>query len=327
MKHLVFLKITEQPKLNAVRMRKLLTLGILLVASSASVLYAQQDPQYTQYMYNQNVINPAYAGTKDALTVTALYRQQWAGVTGAPETITFSGSSPVGDRVGLGLSIISDQIGPVKEKNFYGDFSYRLPVSDKTTLALGLKAGVTFHDVNLATISTTVPGDDAFANQINESYFNVGTGAFLYGANWYVGASVPNLLNAVHLDETQNDTGTNLGSETQHYFLTGGYVFDLSETVKFKPHAMVKGAFNAPVSFDVNTNFLFNNKFELGVSYRLQDSFSGLVGMNLTESLKVGYAYDRVVSDINIAADASHEIFVTFDLAFPRKVMQSPRFF
>lgn len=308
-------------------MRKLLALGLFSLLAGTTVLQAQQDPQYTQYMYNQNVINPAYAGTQEGMSVTALYRQQWAGVAGAPETITFSGSSSVGDRVGLGLSIISDQIGPVQEKNFYGDFSYRIPMSDKTTLALGLKAGMTFHDVNLATIATTVPGDDAFANQINESYFNVGTGAFLYGANWYVGASVPNLLRAVHLDENQNDTGTNLGSETQHFFVTSGYVFDLSETVRLKPHVLVKGAFDAPISFDLNTNVLFNNNFEIGASYRFEDSFSGLVAMNLSETLRVGYAYDRVTSDINVVADASHEIFLTFNLAFPRKVMQSPRFF
>ncbi|MDP5077244.1 MAG: type IX secretion system membrane protein PorP/SprF [Nonlabens sp.] len=308
-------------------MRKLLALGLFSLVAGTTVLHAQQDPQYTQYMYNQNVINPAYAGTQEGMSVTALYRQQWAGVTGAPETFTLSGSSSVGDRVGLGLSIISDQIGPVQEKNFYGDFSYRIPVSDKTTLALGLKAGVTFHDVNLATIATTVPGDDAFANRINESYINVGTGAFLYGSNWYLGASVPNMLNAVHLDENQSDTGTNLGSETQHFFVTSGYVFNLSETVKLKPHVLVKGAFESPVSFDLNTNVLFNNNFEVGVSYRYEDSFSGLVGMNLTETLKVGYAYDRVTSDIRVVGDASHEVFLTFDLAFPRKVMQSPRFF
>lgn len=308
-------------------MRKLLAMGIFALLSGASALYAQQDPQYTMYMYNQNVINPAYAGTQENLRITSLYRQQWSGVEGAPETLTFSGSMPVGDRVGVGLSVISDQIGPVKEKNFYGDFSYKLQVGKKTTLALGIKAGLTFHDVNLATIQTTVPGDDAFANQINDNYFNIGTGAFLYSDNWYVGASVPNLLSAVHLDESENDTGTNLGSETQHFFLTAGYVFDINENVKLKPHVLVKGAFDAPYSFDVNTNALFYDKFELGVSYRYEDSFSGLAAFQLNPNIKAGYAYDRVVSDIQVASNSSHELFLIFDLNFPRKVMQSPRFF
>jgi type IX secretion system PorP/SprF family membrane protein len=308
-------------------MKKLLAMGLLLSVAATSVMHAQQDPQYTQYMYNQNVINPAYAGTQEGMNLTALYRQQWSGVVGAPETLTFSGSTSIGEKVGVGLSVISDNLGPVSETNTYADFSYRFQVSENTTLALGLKAGLTFHDVNLATIRTTVPGDDAFQNQISENYFNVGTGAFLYGSNWYVGASVPNLLNAVHLDETENDTGTNLGSETQHYFLTGGYVFDVAENIKLKPHVLVKGAFDSPVSFDLNTNVLFNNKFEVGVSYRYQDSFSGLVGLHVTDSIMVGYAYDRVISDINVVANSSHEVFLSFGLAFPRKVMQSPRFF
>lgn len=232
-------------------MKKLLALGLFSIIGAQTALHAQQDPQYTQYMYNQNVINPAYAGTQEGLTATALYRQQWAGVTGAPETITFSGSTSVGERVGVGLSIISDQIGPVNEQNIYGDFSYRLPMSDKTTLALGLKAGVTFHDVNLGNIATTQPGDPLFSEQLNNQYLNVGIGAFLYGQNWYVGASVPNMLNSTHLDED----GLVFGSETQHYFVTSGYVFDLSENIKMKPHALIKGAFESPVSFDLNTNF------------------------------------------------------------------------
>ncbi|PQJ20106.1 PorP/SprF family type IX secretion system membrane protein [Nonlabens tegetincola] len=304
-------------------MRKLLAMGILLTLACTSVVQAQQDPQYTQYMYNQNIINPAYAGTKEGLSVTSLYRQQWSGVVGAPETITFSGSAPVGDRVGLGLSFINDVIGPVNEKNIYADFSYKLQVGQKTTLALGLKAGVTFHNVDLATVGTTQPGDPLFSERLNELYPNIGAGAFLYGENWYTGFSVPNMLSATHLDEN----GLEFGSETQHFFLTAGYVFDLSDTVKFKPHTLIKGAFDAPISFDVNTNFLFNNRFELGVGYRYEDSFTGLFGVNLTDTLKVGYAYDRVVSDISVASDSSHEVFVTFDLSFPRRVMQSPRFF
>ncbi|WP_164510808.1 PorP/SprF family type IX secretion system membrane protein [Nonlabens xiamenensis] len=304
-------------------MKKLLALGLFLSMSAVSVVHAQQDPQYTQYMYNQNVINPAYAGTQENLRVTALYRQQWSGITGAPETITLSGSTPLGDRVGLGLSVIADNIGPVGETNVYGDFSYKLQVGDATTLALGLKAGATFFDVDLNTVQTTVPGDPLFSEQLNETYLNVGAGAFLYGSNWYVGFSVPNMLNSTHLDED----GLEFGSETQHYFLTGGYVFDLSENVKLKPHALIKGAFDSPVSFDVNTNVLFNEKFELGVSYRYEDSFSGLIGMYVTDNIQVGYAYDRVISDISVVSNSSHEVFVSFGLAFPRKVMQSPRFF
>lgn len=304
-------------------MKKILAMGLLLSVAATSVMHAQQDPQYTQYMYNQNVINPAYAGTQEGMNLTALYRQQWSGIVGAPETLTFSGSTSIGEKVGVGLSVISDKLGPISETNTYADFSYRFQVSEKTTLALGLKAGFTFFDVNLNTVQTTVPGDPLFSEELNETYVNLGAGAFLYGSNWYAGFSVPNMLNSTHLDEN----GLVFGSETQHYFLTGGYVFDVAENIKLKPHVLVKGAFDSPVSFDLNTNVLFNNKFEVGVSYRYQDSFSGLVGMHITDNIMVGYAYDRVISDINVVANSSHEVFLSFGLAFPRKVMQSPRFF
>jgi type IX secretion system PorP/SprF family membrane protein len=304
-------------------MKKLLLIGLVALFCGMTTSYAQQDPQYTQYMYNQNIINPAYAGTNDMLTVTSLYRQQWAGVNGAPETFTLSGSSPIGNNVGVGLSFISDQLGPIKEQNLYGDFSYRIKVGKTTTLALGVKAGVTFHDVSLNTVQTIDPSDPLFATALNENYLNLGAGAFFYSDNYYVGFSVPNMLNSTHLDES----GVVFGSEVQHYFLTGGYVFDLSDSVLFKPHFLVKGAFEAPVSFDVNANFLFSQRVELGVSYRYEDSFSGLIGFYLTEKIRMGYAYDRVVSDISISSNSSHEVFISFDLAFPRKVMQSPRFF
>jgi len=301
-------------------MRKLLLMGFVTAFFATSFVHAQQDPQYTQYMYNQNVINPAYAGTNDLLTVTSLYRQQWSGVNGAPETFTLAGSSPIGENVGVGLSFISDQLGPFKEQNVYGDFSYRLKTGKSTTLALGLKAGVSFYQ--LGEVQLLDPSD-VLNETFSESNLNLGAGAFFYSDNYYVGFSVPNMLNSTHLD----DNGRNIGSDTQHYFLTGGYVFDLSESVKFKPHFLVKGAFESPVSFDLNTNFLFSQRVELGVSYRYEDSFSGLIGFYLTKNIRMGYAYDRVVSDISFAANSSHEVFLSFDLSFPRRVMQSPRFF
>ena len=288
---------------------------------------AQQNPHYTQYMYNMNIINPAYAGSKESLSFGILYRNQWVNVDGAPKTFSLSGSSPVGRNVGVGLSIIADEIGPVKEQNVYGDFSYTLNLGGEHKLALGLKAGATFQNIGLfSQIASTLPvptGDDAFAEDTNNTYFNVGTGIFYYTDKYYVAFSMPNIIKSTHLDFN----GRKYGSETQHYFLTGGYVFDLSPTVKFKPFTMVKTAINAPVSVDISTNFLFNDKFEIGASYRLDDSVSGLVNYAITPSLRIGYAYDRVISDIRFTAQSSHEIIVLFDLNFPKKVSRSPRFF
>nr|WP_026977790.1 type IX secretion system membrane protein PorP/SprF [Flavobacterium tegetincola] len=287
---------------------------------------AQQDPHYTQYMYNMNVINPAYAGSKENLSFGLLYRKQWVDIEGAPSTFTFSGHSPAGKNVGLGLSVIADEIGPVKEQNVYGDFSYTLNLGGEHKLALGLKAGVTFQKIGLfSEIASTlpVPTDSGFSEDTNNTYFNLGTGLFYYTDKYYVALSVPNMIKANYLDFN----GVKYGTETQHYFLTGGYVFDLTPTLKFKPSAMLKSAFNSPSSVDVSANFLFNERFEIGGTYRVDDSFGGMVNFAITPSLRIGYAYDNVISELKTVAPSSHEVILLFDLNFPKKVSRSPRFF
>lgn len=287
---------------------------------------AQQDPHYTQYMYNMNIMNPAYAGSKENLSFGLLYRKQWVEIEDSPTTFTFSGHSPVGKNVGLGLSAISDEIGPVKEQNVYADFSYTLNLGGEHRLALGIKAGLTFHKVGLfSDIYHTLPGqnDPAFMEDTSNTYFNFGSGLFYYTDKYYLAFSVPNMLKSKHLDFD----GKKFGSETQHFFLTGGYVFDLSPSVKFKPFAMWKTAFGAPSSVDVSTNFLFHERFEIGATYRLEDSFGGMVNFAITPNLRIGYAYDHIVSDLKVTTPASHEVILLFDLNFPKKVSRSPRFF
>jgi type IX secretion system PorP/SprF family membrane protein len=306
-------------------MNKLYT-TILLVFLSFIDTQAQQDPHYTQYMYNMNVINPAYAGSKENLSFGLLYRKQWVEIEDAPSTFSLSGSMPVGDKTGAGLSIISDKIGPVQETNLYGDFSYTLKLSGEHKLAFGIKAGATFQKIGLNSqiaSSLAVPTDGAFAEDTSNTNLNIGSGIFYYTNKYYVAFSVPNLLNSAHLDYN----GLKYGSETSHYFLTGGYVFDLSPNTKFKPFAMIKSAFGAPVSFDISTNFLFNEKFEVGATYRRQDSFGAMVNYAISPSLRVGYAYDHIISDLKITTPSSHEFILLFDLSFSKKVSQSPRYF
>ncbi|WP_343795152.1 type IX secretion system membrane protein PorP/SprF [Gaetbulibacter jejuensis] len=298
-------------------------LTILILTLIGFQVFGQQDPQYTQYMYNMNVINPAYAGSRENLSFGLLYRTQWTGLEGAPKTGTFFGHLPVGEKVGLGLSIISDNIGPVNETNAYADFSYTLRLGGEHRLAFGVKAGATFHDIGLTGLDVVDPNDPFFSENINSVTPNIGAGAFYYTDHYYLAVSVPNILNSVHLDAN----GFELGSEVSHYFITGGYVFDLSQNTKLKPSFLVKSAFDAPTSFDVNLNALFYDKFEIGASYRLDDSFSGLINFAITPSLRIGYAYDSVTSDIKRYAPASHEFMLLFDLNFPKKVSRSPRYF
>jgi type IX secretion system PorP/SprF family membrane protein len=310
-------------------MKKLYLVALVALASFGD-LHAQQDPHYTQYMYNMSVMNPAYAGSKENLSMGLLYRKQWVEIEDAPTTGTFFGHSAVGKNVGLGLSVISDKIGPVEENNVYGDFSYTLNLGGDHKLAFGVKLGLTFHNVGLfRDINFTLPqqNDPAFSRDITNTYFNFGSGFFYYTNKYYLGLSVPNMLKSTHFDVQRSAEELQFGTETSHYFLTGGYVFDINQSVKFKPFFMLKSAFSAPTSLDVSTNFLFNEKFEVGATYRLEDSFGAMVNYAINPSLRIGYAYDHIVSDLNVTTPSSHEIILLYDLNFPKKVSSSPRFF
>ena len=310
-------------------MRKIFyTVTAALLATLSST--AQQDPHYTQYMYNMNIMNPAYAGSKENLSVGLLYRAQWVEIEDAPNTGTLSIHSPVGKNVGLGLSAVSDKIGPVEETNVFADVSYTLNLGGEHRLAFGVKAGAIFHKVGLFDqVYNNVPGanDPAFQENISNTYLNFGAGFFYYTQKYYLALSVPNMLKGKHLDITDNGNERQFGSETQHYFLTGGYVFQIADNTKFKPSFMVKSAFDAPTSLDVSANFLFHEKFEIGATYRLDDSFGGMVNYAITPNLRIGYAYDHIVSNLNVTTPASHEVMLLFDLNFPRKVSVSPRYF
>ena len=305
--------------------------SILAFLLTALSLHAQQDPQYTQYMYNMNVVNPAYAGSGEDLSIGLLYRSQWVGMPGAPKTGTFDIHGPVGNNVGLGLSAISDKYGPVEENNVYADFSYTLKLGGQHRLAFGIKAGVTFHKVGLFSDigngHVINPGDLAFSENSNSSFLNIGAGVYYYTDKYYIGFSVPNMLKNNYLDLTKNGNEYEFGTDKQHYFLTGGYVFDLSENTKFKPAFMLKTAFGAPVSFDITANFRFFDRFEVGAFYRLEDSFGGLVNFSIIPQLRIGYAYDHITSALNKEVSASHEILLLIDLNFAKKVTRSPRFF
>ena len=316
--------------MKQLKMNKLTICTFVVILFSLG-MQAQQDPHYTQYMYNMNVMNPAYAGSKDDLSIGLLYRQQWVNVDGAPRTGTLSIHSPVGKNVGLGLSAITDKIGPVQENNIFADFSYTLDLGGNQKLALGLKAGATFHKVGLFDDigNGFVPQENDIAFQENSSatYLNFGTGVFYYTDKFYASASLPNIFKTKHLDVTQNGQQIQFGSETQHLFVTSGYVFDLSSSTKFKPSLMLKYAISAPVSFDFSGNFLFLDKFEIGATYRLDDSFGAMVNYAITPKIRVGYAYDQIVSGLKVTTQSSHEFLLLFDIPSAKKVSMSPRFF
>ena len=293
---------------------------------------AQQDPEYTHYMYNMSVVNPAYAsGMPAMLNLGGLYRTQWVGAVGAPKTFTFFGHTAINDKVEVGLSLISDDIGDgaKKENNVYADFAYVLNLGGQNRLSLGLKAGFSSIQTNFNGFvlqSGDTSTDLAFAEDVNVTKPNIGVGAYFFRNNFYVGLSAPNLLNTKHIEEK---SGINaFGSEDIHTFLTAGYVFQINDKVKLKPAFMTKYVTGAPLSIDITANVLYNNKFEFGVAYRIDDAISGLVNINVTPSLRVGYAYDYTLSNLGQFNSGTHEIMLLFDLDLLGKGFdKSPRFF
>ena len=308
-------------------MKKIILLINFLFCLSIS---AQQDPEYTHYMYNMSVANPAYAtGVPAMMNFGGLYRTQWVGAYGAPKTFTFFGHTAINDKIEAGISFISDDIGDgaKKENNVYADFAYVLKLGGKNKLSLGLKAGFSSMQTNFNGFRFTDPQTDlAFSENINATKPNIGVGAYYFRDNLYVGLSAPNLLKSKYIEEK---SGVNaFGSEEIHTFLTAGYVFQVNDKVKLKPAFMSKFVKGAPISLDVTANVLYNEKFEFGAAYRIDDSVSALFNINVTPTLRVGYAYDYTLTNFGQFNSGTHEIMLLFDLDLLGKGFdKSPRFF
>ena len=309
---------------------------VLLVVFLTSKLQAQQDPQFTHYMYNMSVINPAYAtDNADVLNLGGLYRAQWVGITGAPTTQSFFAHKPLSKRVEVGISFVHDEIGDVvNENNIFADFAYVLPISEKTKLSFGLKAGVTLFDTNFNGFQLTDPvPDPAFQNNVSQVFPNIGAGLYLFGPNYYAGFSAPNLMTTRHIETVNGRPGS--GVEAVHFFLTSGYVFTFNgnDNFKLKPAFMAKGVQGAPLSLDLTLNTLINNKFEIGAGYRMGDSVSGLASFFVTPTLRIGYSYDYTLTNLSAFNSGSHEVFILFDLDLSKFSSsgkgydKSPRFF
>lgn len=292
---------------------------------------AQQDPQYTQYMYNMSVINPAYAtDNPDVVKLGGMYRAQWVGIKGAPKTESAFIHNTFPKNVEMGMSIVNDEIGNVvNETNFYVDFAYVLKLSARTKLSLGLKAGATFYNTDFTGFQfTDDTPDNTFSENVSRTLPNIGSGAYLFGDNYYVGFSVPNMLKTRHIEN--RDGVAYQAVEDIHYFLTAGYVFQLSENVKLKPAFMLKAANDTPMSLDITANTLLMDTVEFGIGYRVKDAVSGLFNVRMSNSIRIGYAYDYTLSNLSKYASGSHEIMMLFDISKigkPKGYDVSPRFF
>ncbi len=297
--------------------------GIMLPTKSN----AQQDAQYTQYMYNMNILNPAYAGSNPGtINASLLGRSQWVGIPGAPQTATLSVHSPITERMGLGLSVLAEQIGPINEQFIFADYSYTIPVGMYDNLAFGVKAGLSLINASFTDLRTHDWDmvDVNFNTNVSNAKPNFGFGAFYYSDIYYLGISVPNLLQTVYLEE-QGNVITNV-SKKKHAFLTAGYVFDLNYNWKFKPSLMSKMTVGTPLSVDLSANFLFDDTYEMGASYRWDDSVSLLMNARVSENIRIGYSYDFTTTRLNRFNSGTHELIILFDLLTSYEIV-SPRFF
>jgi len=296
---------------------------LFVLMFTALVSYAQQDAQFTQYMYNTINVNPAYAGSRGALSVFALHRTQWMGIDGAPVTNTLSINTPLNDsNIGLGVSIINDKIGPTHENTISADLSYTIPTSETFKLSFGIKATANLFDLNSYELDPLVSGDPSLQNYTKFNP-NVGAGIYLHSNKAYIGFSAPNFIET----NRYSDNEVKIYKEKVNYYLIGGYVFDLNDDLKFKPAIISKLVEGAPLQIDMSANFMFNNKFLVGVAYRWSAAVSAMVGFQVSDGLYIGYGFDNETTNLKNYNRGSHEVFLRYEIFKNNYRMTTPRFF
>lgn len=286
--------------------------------------FAQQDAQYTQYMYNTININPAYAGSRGVLSVFGLYRTQWVGIDGAPVTTSFSLNTPLNNsNLGLGVSLVNDKIGPTNENTFSADLSYSIPISNAFKLSFGIKATANLFNLDINKLQPETQGDPQFQDFNNKFSPNIGAGIYYHSDKAYVGLSIPNFIET----NRYSDDDTSINKEKINYYLIAGYVFDLNPDLKLKPALLTKMVEGSPLQVDLSANFMFNEKFVLGAAYRWSASISALAGFQVSDGLYLGYSYDRETTRLQRYNSGSHEVFLRFEFFNNYSRMTSPRFF
>ncbi|UPQ78269.1 type IX secretion system membrane protein PorP/SprF [Flavobacterium azooxidireducens] len=302
-------------------MKKIVIIALLLVGYQG---IAQQDAQYTHYMYNTINVNPAYAGSRGVMSIFGLHRTQWVGLDGAPVTNSFSLNTPINNtNLGVGLSFVNDRIGPTDENAISVDVSYTVPTSERFKLSFGIKGTANLFSLDPSKLNPEHMGDPQFQNLKSEFTPNLGAGVYFHSDKSYIGLSIPNFFETVRYSD--NDVAIN--KERMNFYLIGGHVFDLSYNVKFKPAFLVKAVEGAPLQLDVSGNFLINERFVLGAAWRWDAAVSAMAGFQVTQGLFVGYGYDHETTKLRRFNSGSHEVFLRFELFNRYNRIVSPRFF
>jgi type IX secretion system PorP/SprF family membrane protein len=288
------------------------------------VSHAQQDAQFTQYMYNTITINPAYAGSRGFMSLFALHRTQWVGLDGAPVTNSFSINTPISNsKMGMGISFLNDRIGPTNENKISADVSYSIRTSESFRLSFGLKVTANVFNLDVSRLNPVSQNDPQFQNLNNSFTPNFGAGLYLHSEKTYIGISVPNFIESNKYDSNS----VAMFKEKMNYYLIAGHVFDISENLKFKPSLLTKLVSGAPLQVDASANFLISKKFVIGGAYRWSAAFSAMAGFQISEGIFVGYGYDKETTNLANYNSGSHEIFLRFELSKTYNKITSPRFF
>ena len=307
-----------------------ISIGFVLTIGSLNI-QAQQAPMYTHYMNNTLVVNPAYAGSRDALTVTAINRMQWVDFEGAPVTQSLTMHTPLSnEHMGIGLSVLNDKIGPTNTTSLVFDYAYRFNLTENSKMAFGLSVGVNLFQADLSALQLDVQNDPVFLNNINNHATpNIGFGAYYSRERFYAGFSIPNLLETSYSEIDQGNGNSLIGKEQRHYFFIMGALFHVTENLDFKPTSYVKMTVGAPIEADLTASFIIQKRFLLGAMFRTGDAVGGLIGFDITDQLHLGYSYDWSFGLQTFRYNkGSHELVLRYDFLFlNKKQIHSPRYF
>lgn len=289
--------------------------------------FAQQEPMYSQYMFNMLNINPAYAGSRGAISTVALYRNQWLGFPGAPRTTSFSFDMPLQNKkIGVGAQFYDDRIGIERTTGFNAIYAFRFQFAGSGTLSLGLQAGLLNYQANYTEVNTYVPNDPAFSSNVRGILPAFAAGVYYNSDKFYVGFSTPALLKT----KIQYNNAAEIASVTSrdlHLYFTAGTVFELNPDLALKPSFLIKGVSGAPLEMDLNVNLWLQNKIALGLSYRTGDAIVGMVEYQFNQQFRFGYAYDKTFSNLGTLVNGTHELMFRMEFGSPSVRVSSPRYF
>lgn len=306
-----------------ISMKQFLTVLLLVISFSA---FGQQDPLFSQYMFNKLLVNPAYAGSRENLSIDILDRYQWVGIEGAPNTITLAAHSLLeSKKVGLGLYVFRDELGPTINQGIMGTYAYRIQTR-RGWFSFGIQGGIKYFNFDWNAINTRDPDYMFYPQDVEKITPDVNLGIYYQTPKFFAGLSSKQLLeNEYGVGEL--DGNTTFARLARHYYAMAGFAFPLNDKIIFRPSMLGKFVRNAPLQMDFNASFLFNDLFWVGASFRTEKAVVFLTEFRVTDFMRVGYSFDLYLNELQLHNKGSHEFRLGFDIATRKSRMKTPRYF